>query len=175
MALRPVSMLAAPINLMNLRDPLQRRVLARYFGVIVPAHVAWEFAQMPLYTLWETGSCGEIVFAALHCSVGDWMIAAASLLLAVILVGGREWPRQRFDTVALLAIAFGIAYTLFSEWLNTEVRLSWAYAEAMPRLPWLGIGLTPLLQWMILPALGFWWARAAVHAPIKAETRHARS
>ncbi len=28
----------------------------------------WEVVQLPLYTLWNTGSAGEIIFAVLHCT-----------------------------------------------------------------------------------------------------------
>ncbi|HRQ64233.1 MAG TPA: hypothetical protein PKZ76_05090 [Xanthomonadaceae bacterium] len=144
---------------MSFLDHGGRRIVGRYLLLMVPASVAWEFAHMPFYTLWETGTRAEIAFAALHCSVGDWMIAAASLALAAILVGGRTWPQQRYLPVAALAVALGLAYTLFSEWLNVDLRQSWAYAGAMPRLPVLGIGLTPVLQWLILPVLGLWWAK----------------
>jgi hypothetical protein len=51
------------------------------------------------------------------------------------------------------AIMFG-AYTVFSEWLNVEIRRSWSYAAAMPVFPWLGTGLT-LLQWLVVPGLAF--------------------
>jgi hypothetical protein len=53
----------------------------------------------------------------------------------------------------------GIGYTVFSEWLNVDVRATWAYTEQMPVLPPLGTGLTPLLQWLIIPTLT--WALMA--------------
>lgn len=43
----------------------------------------------------------------------------------------------------------GVAYTAFSEWLNVYRLGSWAYTQAMPLLG--GIGITPLLQWVIVP------------------------
>jgi hypothetical protein len=55
--------------------------------------------------------------------------------------------------MVLAALILGAAYTIFSEWLNVEIRHSWSYTAAMPVLPWLGTGLTPLLQWLIVPAL----------------------
>lgn len=143
----------------NLSDPAWRRVIGRYFLVIAPAHLIWEFAHMPLYTLWTEGTSGEIIFAAVHCAVGDWMIAATSLLLALILFGGPDWPRRRYVLVMVAAIVFALVYTVFSEWLNIEVRESWAYRDIMPRLPPLGTGLTPVLQWLVLPGIGSWWAR----------------
>jgi hypothetical protein len=47
----------------------------------------------------------------------------------------------------------GAAYTIFSEWLNVEIRRTWSYTAAMPVLPFIGTGLTPLLQWLVVPGL----------------------
>ena len=54
--------------------------------------------------------------------------------------------------VAAVAMAVGLAYTLGSEYVNTEILRSWAYTDAMPRLPGTRIGLTPVLQWLVVPA-----------------------
>ena len=45
--------------------------LRRYIVVIGLGNLVWEFAQLPLYTIWHTGSPGEILFAVLHCTGGD--------------------------------------------------------------------------------------------------------
>ena len=52
---------------------------------------------------------------------------------------------------------FGLAYMLFSEWLNVVVRASWAYSERMPAITLFGltIGLSPLLQWVVVPVTAF--------------------
>lgn len=118
-------------------------------------NLIWEAAHVPLYTVWVDGTWGEITYAVLHCSVGDVMIAAVCLFLSLALVGGRPWPGKRFGAVATVTILLGVSYTLFSEWLNTEVWASWAYRDVMPRLPALGTGLTPVLQWVVVPALAF--------------------
>ena len=122
----------------------------------------WETLQLPLYTIWTTGTVGEQAFAVVHCTGGDLLIALSSLVGALLLVGTREWPGRGFERVALLAIAIGIAYTGFSEWLNVSVRRSWAYSDWMPAVP-LGqvrIGLSPLAQWIVIPTLGFWAVRS---------------
>lgn len=67
--------------------------LRRYFSVIIPANLIWEFAHMPLYTIWKEGSWSEIVFAALHCTGGDILIAMSALMLALMLAG-RGWPQS---------------------------------------------------------------------------------
>ena len=140
-------------------------VLRHYLAVIVMANLAWEFAQLPLYTIWKTGSAGGIVFAAVHCTGGDILIATASLVLALVLAGA-GWPtaRRAYRRIAGLAVAFGLAYAVFSEWFNVVVRKSWAYSELMPVVPVVNAGLSPLLQWIVLPVAAFWWAGRCLSA-----------
>ena len=44
-----------------------------------------------------------------------------------------------------------VAYTAWSEWYNVYRAGNWGYTTSMPTI--LGIGLSPLLQWLILPPL----------------------
>jgi hypothetical protein len=139
-------------------SPLQGRTILRFLGAMAAGNLLWELGHMPLYTLWVEGIWGEIAYAVLHCTVGDVMIAGICLLLSLAFIGRSAWPRARFDAVALATILMALSYTVFSEWLNIEVRGTWAYREAMPRLPGLGTGLTPILQWIVVPVLAFRWA-----------------
>ena len=126
-----------------------------YIATTVTANVIWEVVQLPLYTIWNTGTRQEIVFAVLHCTVGDLMILTLSLLTALLLVGDRAWPSERFIPVLIATVIIGLSYTVYSEWLNTVVRQTWTYSNLMPKLPPFGTGLSPLLQWIIIPSLGF--------------------
>lgn len=134
--------------------------LRRYFGAVLPLHLLWEMLHLPLYTLWREGTAGEIAFAVVHCTGGDALIATASLV-ASLLFFGRHWPTERAThrRVAAATVLVGVAYTVFSEWLNTAVREAWAYTELMPTIPLLDTGLSPILQWIFIPLAGFWWAR----------------
>jgi len=126
---------------------------ARYLAALIAMNLVWEVAQLPLYTLWAEGTPGEIAFAVLHCTGGDAMIAAAALAVALLLTRSWEWPIQGWGRVTVAATAIGLGYTVFSEWLNVDLRQSWTYTAAMPRLPPWGTGLTPFLQWLLLPPL----------------------
>jgi hypothetical protein len=140
------------------RSALSRwRALAIYLGVIAVGNLAWESLHLPLYTLWRTGTPGEKVFAVVHCTGGDILIGLSTLILALVLVGDRRWPASHYRRVAVTAIIFGLAYTIFSEWLNVAGRGTWTYSERMPVLPLFSfnLGLSPLLQWIIVPGLGF--------------------
>lgn len=132
--------------------------LRRYFLFAAIAHLVWEFAHLPLYTIWETGTPGELVFAAVHCTGGDILITLSTFMLSICLFGGADWPRTRGQPVLWSALVFGVGYTIFSEWLNIEVREAWAYRDLMPVIPVIEAGLSPILQWIVIPVTGYYWA-----------------
>lgn len=138
------------------------RALRRYVGFVALANLVWEFAHMPLYTIWETGTASELAFAAVHCTFGDILIALSAVMLPLFLLRTDVWPAVGYRRVAALTVLLGLAYTLFSEWLNIEIREAWAYRDLMPVIPLLDAGLSPVLQWLVIPVAGFWWARRTV-------------
>ena len=116
-------------------------------------NLAWELIQLPFYTIWTTGTAGGIAYAVLHCTLGDVMIGTAAWGLSRLTFRGLELqPRSDWPILACF-ILLALAYTVFSEWWNVNVTRSWAYSDDMPLLPPLGTGLTPLLQWIIVPIL----------------------
>lgn len=115
--------------------------------------MVWEIGQLPLYTIWYDGTVRSIVVAVLHCTVGDMVIALIMFALALALFGGKHWPHAKFLRVLIVTTIFGVLYVVFSEWLNVVSRKSWAYSDKMITLPWIGTGLAPLAQWLILPPL----------------------
>jgi hypothetical protein len=141
------------------------QVLRRYILVVALTSLAWEFAHLPLCTVWWEGNFGAAAFAAAHCTGGDLLIVASSLLLALLLFGASAWPERGFARVAAATILFGVGCTAFSGWLNTEVRGSRRYTELMPTLPLLGTGLSPLGQCMVIPLAAFWRARRPAAYP----------
>ena len=133
--------------------------------VSAAAHLVWECLQLPLYTIWWTGTSAEIAFAVLHCTAGDLVIMTSSLVAAVVLFG-HEWPSAAasYRNVMLTTIVTCVAYTVYSEWVNVNVRGTWAYTAWMPRIPPFGTGLLPLLQWIGVPGLAFLIVRRRVLA-----------
>jgi len=111
-------------------------------------------AQLPFYTIWWTGTAHENLVAVVHCTGGDVLITTATLLIAALIGRFHGWPPFS-SRVALTIIVLGVAYTIMSEWLNVEVWRSWSYSSAMPVLPWLGTGLSPIIQWFAVPFLAF--------------------
>ena len=73
-----------------------------------------------------------------------WIRFATAALAALPLLGwsGGEGGISR-SRLVLLATVLGVAYTIYSEWLNVSVRRSWAYSSLMPTVPFIGTGLSP--------------------------------
>ena len=128
------------------------RALRRYVVASGVGHLAWEIMQLPLYTIWSEPAQRQ-AFAVLHCTAGDLMIAGLCLIAAIALAAPHTWPEAGSRPVWLLLLFLGVGYTIFSEWLNVNVRGSWAYSPLMPTLPLLGTGLTPLIQWIVIPTV----------------------
>lgn len=138
--------------------------IRRYLAVSALGNLGWEFAHMPLYTLWRTASGKEVAWVALHCTAGDVLIAGAALAGSLLLFGTEDWPRSRSRRVAVATIAAGLGTTILVERAATAWGL-WTYSASMPVLPGLGVGLTPVAQWVTVPWLAIWWAH-----PLKQRT-----
>lgn len=139
-------------------------VLRRYLLATAALDLVWETVHLPLYTIWAEASIRYKVFTAFHCTLGDVLIASAALVAALVAVGRSSWPELHWARVAGVTLAIGLAYTAYSEYVNVELRHSWAYTRFMPVLPFLGTGLSPILQWIVVPLSALQWARRYVWA-----------
>ncbi len=134
--------------------PAWRLLGLRFVPIFALLSGLWEAAQLPFYTVWSEAGAGDIAFAVAHCTLGDVLIGMSALLLALILT--RSGAPKTWNRPALIAITtvIGAGYTISSEWMNTRWLDAWAYSSWMPTLPLTGTGLTPLLQWLVLPGAG---------------------
>ena len=85
----------------------------------------------------------------IHCLGGDVVIAAATYTVTALALREGRWMDMRPWHGAAITIALGVLVTALSEWHNVYRVGSWSYAESMPLV--VGIGVSPLLQWLILP------------------------
>ena len=138
--------------------------LGRYCLAMTALNFMWEIFQLQLYTLWQTGSKREIAFALMHCTVGDVMIAMITLTLSLIILNAGDWPAKKSFPLKLVTIISGLAYTVLSERINLASG-AWTYSVLMPVIPWLEVGVTPALQWLVIPVTAFWFAEKNNQTP----------
>ena len=80
------------------------------------------------------------------------------LLVGWLVLGRVDWFRRPGRTGYTTLIVSGALLAIAVEWLALHVLHRWSYAEAMPQLPVLNVGLVPVLQMLILPPLIFYAA-----------------
>lgn len=116
-------------------------------------HFVWEMLQIPFYEAMVDASHGTAVWACTKATFGDVAIAVTAYLGAAFVGGSFGWLRQLSARPMAVYFAIGLGITVVFEFLATEVLGRWAYSELMPTLPVLNTGLTPILQWVIVPAI----------------------
>jgi hypothetical protein len=128
------------------------RIIARaglWSALAFVLNLAWEIAQVRLYTIWAEADRLSVAWALLHCSLGDVAIALAMFALAGMVLRRADWPAWRPWTGGVIVVLGAMAFTAWSEWYNVYRAGNWGYTASMPMI--FGIGLSPLLQWLIIP------------------------
>jgi len=112
----------------------------------------WEWIQTWFFKD-VTPEINKIIYYRIHCTFGDMMILSFFVGLWGIVKRGFPWFYNPGGRDYLAVCAMTVLYTAISEYINVHIRHNWGYSDLMPLLPGIGIGLVPLLQWAVLPAL----------------------
>ncbi len=126
--------------------------LAFAFGL----HLIWEFAQTPFF---EESSIPilRVGWARFHCALADTAIQTLSFVMIALIVRHPLGPlRKRWLTRAAF-ITLGVLFTAGGEIYHVGWLSTWSYSRLMPRVPVLGIGWVPLLQWIAVPGIWIYW------------------
>jgi hypothetical protein len=122
-------------------------------------NLPWELAQVPLFAGMATAQHWSAILACGAATLGDVTIALAAFWTVAAGVGARRWVLAPTRGRVAAFVAVGMVITTVMERLATGLFGRWAYAEAMPVVPVLEVGLSPLLQWIVLPPLIVWFVR----------------
>ena len=110
----------------------------------------WEVLQTPFF-LDKSAEINTIVWYRFHCTLGDVLITLGSFWLVALTSKSRTWFLNPTKRNVLLFVGFGVIYTTFSEIKNVSLNKLWGYSELMPVIPYIDVGIVPLIQWMIVP------------------------
>ncbi len=119
----------------------------------------WEFWQISWFADIATASHLEGVKICTRATFGDVGIAVVAFWAVSLSEGTRSWTINPSRSNVISFILVGVVITVLFEWLATGVLNRWAYVESMPTLPFLGTGLLPLVQWIVIPPLILWFVR----------------
>ena len=127
-------------------------------------NLAWEYWQVPFFRGMADQSHWQGVKACTQATIGDAGISLAAFWITALLARSRRWIVKPSRSDIAIFIGVGLVATIIFETLATGVLERWTYSDAMPRLPILGTGLLPLLQWLALPPLVLWFVRRQIGA-----------
>ena len=122
---------------------------------------AWEILQAPLYAGMADMPHAQVTKACLQATFGDAVIMLLSFGGVAVAARSRHWIVAAKGWQFALFIGVGVSITAAIEWLATHGYWvgNWNYLPTMPLVPGTGIGLAPLLQWVVLPLLTVWFVR----------------
>ncbi len=136
-----------------------KRITSLILAVAFVLNFLWEMAQMPFFKNmpfnWET-----TLFCAL-ASIADCIMVLLLYFGFGLMYKNSLWFRRpRFLEVMLLVITGGLGAVLAEK--KHLFLGNWAYSSYMPFVPVVEVGLSPLLQFMVLPAIIYYVASAKV-------------
>ncbi len=124
-------------------------------------NLPWELWQVPLFDWMPMAPHWEAVKSCSRAAAGDAAIALMAYWAVALVVRNRAWVVAPNASQTLAFAGCGVVTTALIErlalgglWLQ-----DWSYSPLMPLVPGLGIGLSPLIQWLVLPPLVIWLVR----------------
>jgi hypothetical protein len=119
----------------------------------------WELLQMPLFAGFADFPYYQTILHCAKATFGDIVISLVAFAGACLIARSRNWIilTKLSGVVAFLAI--GLVITIVFELLATGPLNRWEYGELMPMVPVIGVGASPVAQWVILPLLQLWFVR----------------
>jgi hypothetical protein len=123
---------------------------------------AWEMFQMPFYAM-DQLSVWQVTKSCDIASVGDAGIMVFAYWIAAIATGDRIWLRGARARALTAYLGTGLSITIVVEHLALRSDWGWQYDDTMPLIG--GVGLVPLVMWIIVPLVTMKLAeRSVVHS-----------
>lgn len=125
-------------------------------------HFVWEFLHVPLFADMPDMAHWDAVRFCARAALGDVVITLAAFWMVALVYQDRHWILAPPKAAIAGFIAVGVVITVALEWHATAIADRWQYGDLMPTLPVLGTGLSPLMQWILVPPLAVWIARRQI-------------
>ena len=131
------------------------------FAFAVLLNFPWEILQAPLFEGMADAPHWPAVRRCTVASLGDGVIMLAAFWAVAAFTRSRRWLLTATSRQTLGFTAIGLTATVAVEHLAIAGwwPMGWSYSNAMPTVPAIGTGLSPLLQWLLLPPLTVWLVR----------------
>lgn len=116
-------------------------------------HFAWGFLQVPAFAGMAEMDHWQGIVVCTEATIGDVGMALSAFWVTALAARSRHWiQRPSFQPMAIF-LGVGVALTIGLEYYYTQISNRWAYADIMPLVPPFETGLSPLLQWIVVPLM----------------------
>ena len=125
-------------------------------------HLAWEMLHLPLYSDYE--ELRTLLPLPLWAALGDVLYTLLAIgLVSLFKKSGLRWIAQArvSDFIGLAVLGFLIAIGVEYKALALD---RWEYSAAMPIVPLLRVGLSPIVQMTVLLPLSVYFASALLRS-----------
>lgn len=116
-------------------------------------HFVWEMLQVPAYAGMSAMPHWDGVLVCTQATIGDVGFALTAFWSTALLRRSRNWMQSPTKAEIAVFLAVGILLTIAFEYYYVEITGRWTYASWHPLVPPFGTGLSPLLQWVLIPLL----------------------
>jgi hypothetical protein len=116
-------------------------------------NLAWEIIQMPLYKD-ASFNIQHIAFCGL-ASVADAIMVLLIYFVLALIYKDPLWIKHLNLRRTLFTVLIGSTGAVLAE-IRHLSEGNWDYASSMPIVPFVNVGLSPVLQFMFLPVLSYY-------------------
>ncbi len=125
-------------------------------------HFVWELLQMPLFAGFTEFQFYQVILHCTKATFGDVVISLLAFAGACLVTRSRMWIISMNKSGVVSFLAIGLVITIVFELLATGPLNRWEYGELMPMAPVIGVGASPIAQWIILPLLQLWFVKRQI-------------
>ena len=129
-----------------------RKMVVTIAAMAFMLNLIWEVAQGPLYEGFEY-DLKHVSFCAL-ASVADMLMVLILFFGFNLIFCSVSWITYLSPKRVLILVMVGTIGAIIAEMWHTS-QSDWTYSEAMPMIPGVEVGLSPVLQFAVLPYLIF--------------------
>ena len=129
-----------------------KRLVLKITIIALLLNLIWEMVQMPLYK-GSSYSIEQIAFCTL-ASVADALMVLLLYFGVSFIFRSPLWIQHLKWQQITIVILIGFTGAVLAEMWHLSSG-SWAYDNSMPIIPLVNVGISPVLQFMILPLLSY--------------------
>lgn len=127
------------------------KTISNVLFFIFTTNFFWEISQMFLYNDHTDGPL-NFIWVHIKASLGDVIIFLLIYALGILISQNRNWFLKKSKAKYFIASLLGFALAVIIERYALSIS-RWTYNDLMPVIPFFKVGLSPILQMILLPVV----------------------